>query len=209
MRSSKTYTDDNWHYRFNKVWWWKVTSTYESERPRDFCTYWRHVTLSIIAFMLYYTLIAAGGILMLILAVTMAMGIWQIITSAAALAQVGKLMLVVLAIAGAVGLLYYANKFIPQGFWKSIGNSLKYVGSKIVLGVYYVFGVPLYYITVVPMMWLTKGVVYLWEMIPSPQIKSNTGKAAATNAEKEPSDLTLKYRSWKDRYCPLIEYETT
>lgn len=170
---------NSWHYRLsNYVHQYRVGSYYDN-RPKDFCTYWRHFT---------------GAVLM-----------------------IGYFFAVATALVTFVGWsVWVAIQALMGDFVGSLWATAMFLGA--VAAFVALVGVAwhiLSYIVFPAAAWLGKNVfapVFSWVRSFVPEAKEKPAKPAKARKpkkERKPSMLWMKYKAWKESYCPMVSYGDT
>lgn len=180
-----------WAETWNKSLWWYMAniddSKHSKNKPRDFCTFWRHTVVYSTLVFIVISIIALW--ITLVISFIIATFILDPVNSFSVLAS------------AIIGVMVFAC----FGYsWPYIWKFLEYL--KISTGLYYVFGVPFKYVIAKPIVYVFNQIVLLfgmaWEKLPKLKQVDTSEKLPP----KEPSMLIQYYRALKDKYCPIMEY---
>lgn len=163
--------------------------------PKDFCTYWRHTL--VYAPISFIGLVAIFHVFMMIMSAII-LSFW--FHPIEGFSVIGGVLLIIGITLGIIGFFYYTERFwvnrvlIPlvkyifQPLWKYIFR-WPFVALSWVLTKIFVFIIDIGY--------------YFWKKLPERKVKVTDENLPP----KEPSMIMLKYKSLKEKYCPMVVYE--
>ena len=195
---------DSWHFRL-------TNSMFGDMASKDFCTYWRYFALTCL---ITAGFVSLAGILLFLL-------VFAVVSAPAGL---GFMFLLVALGVALTGLMFMSIEWISNNFhewyvkypvWGVLsvaaitliscmfvfpvfGWNLLILVAMIAAGVVIVIGTGL--VIAAASMLIDK----LGDMTSKSQASSD--KAAKAHVPKEPSIFGARYKAWKEKYCPRVEY---